>query len=146
VRYTIDLETATDALSVWRPEIRSSKYLVAHTTTYALILGIYINNNESAPEGSYYWGDNLRLHRTPSLHGRKWRNEENENWANIEKTYQSIQGLEDFLEGFDGNQLIKKSYNLFNKEMVTEGQIVPSTGAIGSGNYWVTDYIEVVPG
>src|SRR5699024_7356167 len=54
--------------------------------------------------------------------------------------------MEGILEGFDGNQLIKKSYNLFNKEMVTEGQIVPSTGAIGSGNYWVTDYIEVVPG
>src|SRR5699024_537733 len=53
--------------------------------------------------------------------------------------------MEGILEGFDGIQLIKKSYNLFNKEMVTEGQIVPSTGAIGSGNYWVTDYIEVIP-
>src|SRR5699024_8835261 len=36
--------------------------------------------------------------------------------------------------------------NLFNKNNVTEGQIVPSTGAIGSGNYWVSDYIEVIGG
>ena len=88
----------------------------------------------------------MRLHRTPSLHDRKWRNEENENWANIEDMYSAIEETKEFLKGFDGNQLIKKSYNLFNKKMVTEGQIVPSTGAIGSGNYWVTDYIEVMPG
>lgn len=80
------------------------------------------------------------------MHDRKWRNEENENWANIEDTYSVVEETKEFLKGFDGNQLIKKSYNLFNKEMVTGGQIVPSTGAIGSGKYWVTDYIEVVPG
>ena len=28
----------------------------------------------------------MKLNRTPSLHDRKWRNEENENWRKIEET------------------------------------------------------------
>lgn len=50
------------------------------------------------------------------------------------------------MEGFDGQQLIKKSYNLFNKEMVTEGKLSTTTGNVVDGGYWVTDFIPVVPG
>lgn len=88
----------------------------------------------------------MRLHRTPSLHDRKWRNEENENWLEIEDNFRGIERIEDFLKSFDGRQMIQQSYNLFNKDTVTIGQIVPSTGNIGSGNYYVSDFIPVTPG
>lgn len=80
------------------------------------------------------------------MHDRKWRNEENENWSEIEDKLRGIEQLEDFLKGFDGRQMIQQSYNLFNKDTVTIGQIVPSTGNIGSGNYYVSDFIPVTPG
>src|SRR5699024_1297310 len=77
---------------------------------------------------------------------RKWRNEENENWSEIENNLRGIDRLEDFLKGFDGRQMIQQSYNLFNKETVTEGQIDPSTGNIIGGSYYVSDFIPVTPG
>lgn len=88
----------------------------------------------------------MRLHRTPSLHDRKWRNEENENWAEIEGKLRDIEQIEDFLEGFDGKRLIEKSYNLFNPETVTVGALSVVSGDVIDGGYYVSDYIPVVPG
>src|SRR5699024_2384804 len=42
--------------------------------------------------------------------------------------------------------MIQQSYNLFNKYTVTLGRIVPSTGNIVSGDYYVSDFIPVTPG
>src|SRR5699024_10905873 len=50
------------------------------------------------------------------------------------------------MKGFNGRQMIQQSYNLFNKETVTEGQIDPSTGNIIGGSYYVSDFIPVTPG
>src|SRR5699024_10940218 len=83
--------------------------------------------------------------RTPSLHDRQWRNEENENWSEIENNLRGIDRLEDFLKGFDGRQLIQQSYNLFNKETVTEGALNQNTGAVEEGGYYVSDFIPVTP-
>ena len=88
----------------------------------------------------------MRLHRTPSLHDRKWRNEENENWSEIEDKIRGVDRLEDFLKGFDGRQMIQQSYNLFNKDTVTEGVLNQNTGAVEEGNYYVSDFIPVTPG
>ena len=88
----------------------------------------------------------MRLHRTPSLHDRKWRNEENENWSEIEDKIRGVDRLEDFLKGFDGRQMIQQSYNLFNKETVTEGKLSQTTGNVVSGDYYVSDFIPVTPG
>lgn len=86
------------------------------------------------------------LHRTPSLHDRKWRNEENENWAEIEGKLRDIEQIEDFLKGFDGRQMIQQSYNLFNKDTVTEGALGTVTGNVIDGGYYVSDFIPVTPG
>src|SRR5699024_7210814 len=86
------------------------------------------------------------LHRTPSLHDRKWRNEENENWSAIEDKIRGVDRLEDFLKGSDGRQMIQQSYNLFNKETVTEGKLSPTTGNVINGTYYVSDFIPVKPG
>lgn len=91
----------------------------------------------------------MRLNRTPSLHDRDWRNAENENWENIESTYSAFTALEDFLAGFDGTQLIQKSYNLFNKDNVVRGRLNADTGEIivESDTSWhTTGFIEVEPG
>jgi len=88
----------------------------------------------------------LRLHRTPSLHDRKWRNEENENWSEIENKLRGVDRLEDFLKGFDGRQMIQQSYNLFNKDTVTVGGLSSITGNIIDGSYYVSDFIPVTPG
>src|SRR5699024_8816759 len=86
------------------------------------------------------------LHRTPSLHDRKWRNEENENWLEIEDKIRGVDRLEDFLKGFDGRQMIQQSYNLFNKDTVTEGKLSQTTGNVITGTYYVSDFIPVTPG
>lgn len=91
----------------------------------------------------------MRLNRTPSLHDRDWRNAENENWENIESTYSAFTALEDFLAGFDGTQLIQKSYNLFNKDNVVRGRLNANTGEVivESDTSWhTTGFIEVEPG
>lgn len=88
----------------------------------------------------------MRLNRTPSLNDRKWRNEENENWSMIGDSLDKVDSVENFLKGFDGRQMIQQSYNLFNKETVTEGGLSRTTGAVISGGYYVSDYIPVVPG
>lgn len=80
------------------------------------------------------------------MHDRKWRNEENENWAEIEDKLRGVDRLEDFLKGFDGRQMIQQSYNLFNKETVTEGALSSITGNVISGSYYVSDFIPVTPG
>ena len=78
----------------------------------------------------------MELNRTPSIHDRKWRNEENENW----------EILEDFVEKFDGTQLIQTSYNIINPNAVVPGTL-DSTGKIQeSSTTSVTEYIPFKPG
>ena len=80
------------------------------------------------------------------MHDRKWRNEENENWTEIEDKLRGVDRIEDFLKGFDGRQMIQQSYNLFNKDTVTEGALSPTTGNVINGGYYVSDFIPVTPG
>lgn len=78
----------------------------------------------------------MELNRTPSIHDRKWRNEENENWDI----------LEDFTKKFDGTQLIQKSYNIINPNAVVPGTL-DTTGKIQeSSTTSVTEYIPFKPG
>src|SRR5699024_7849931 len=102
---------------------------------------------------SFQWGESLRLHRTPSLHDRKWRNEENENWSEIEdgfRSFSNISGeLKSFIDNFNGENLLEKSYNLFNKNAVVKGRLSPSTGEliVIDDETWVTsEFIPVDPG
>ena len=102
---------------------------------------------------SFKWGEELRLNRTPSLHDRKWRNEENENWSEIENRFRSFSNLsgeiESFIDNFNGENLLEKSYNLFNKNAVVKGRLNPSTGEliVISEETWITsEYIPVEPG
>lgn len=88
----------------------------------------------------------MRLNRTPSLHDRKWRNEENDNWIKLEDAYNGFDSLHEFLESFDGKQLLEKSYNIFNKNTVVLGELSNQTGEVLDGTYWVSDYIKVRPG
>lgn len=78
----------------------------------------------------------MELNRTPSIHDRKWRNEENENW----------EILEDFIKKFDGTQLIQTSYNIINPNAVVPGTL-DTTGKIQeSSTTSVTEYIPFKPG
>lgn len=78
----------------------------------------------------------MELNRTPSIHDRKWRNEENENW----------EILEDFTKKFDGTQLIQTSYNIINPNAVVPGTL-DTTGKIQeSSTTSVTEYIPFKPG
>lgn len=78
----------------------------------------------------------MELNRTPSIHDRKWRNEENENW----------EILEDFTKKFDGTQLVQKSYNIINPNAVVPGTL-DTTGKIQeSSTTSVTEYIPFKPG
>src|SRR5699024_5286964 len=102
---------------------------------------------------SFQWGESLRLHRTPSLHDRKWRNEENENWSEIEDGFRSFSNLsgelKSFIDNFDGENLLEKSYNLFNKDAVVKGRLRSSTGEliVIPEETWVTsEFIPVEPG
>src|SRR5699024_11248467 len=83
---------------------------------------------------SFQWGESLRLHRTPSLHDRQWRNEENENWAEIENSFRSFSNisgeLKSFIDNFNGENLLEKSYNLFNKDAVVKGRLNASNGEL----------------
>ena len=88
----------------------------------------------------------MRLNRTPSLHDRKWRNKENDNWIKLEDAYNGFDSLYEFLESFDGKQLLEKSYNIFNKNTVVLGELSNQTGEVLDGTYWVSDYIKVRPG
>ena len=90
----------------------------------------------------------MKLNRTGSLWNRQNRNDINENWATLEGSYKTLQAIEDFLEGFDGTQFIKKGRNLFNKDSTTIGEIDVETGEVVTdrGRYVITDYIPVVPG
>lgn len=77
----------------------------------------------------------MELNRTPSLHNRKWRNEENENW----------EMLEGFTKKFDGTQLIQKSYNIINPNAMVPGSL-NSTGEIQeSSSTSVTEFIPFKP-
>src|SRR5699024_9487204 len=42
--------------------------------------------------------------------------------------------------------MIQQSYNLFNKDTVTEGALSPTTGNVINGGYYVSDFIPVTPG
>lgn len=94
----------------------------------------------------------MKLNRTPSLYDRKWRNEENENWDKLEKNSQSFIGatedFKEFVKTFDGNRLIEKNYNLFNKKDIVAGSLVGSTGEVTNpdSGFYTTNFIEVIPG
>ncbi len=88
----------------------------------------------------------MALNRTPALNDRNWRNNENENWSEIEDGLRTIGRTEEFLKGFDGRQMIQQSYNLFNPKTVTLGQIRRGTGEIIEGTFYVSDFIPVTPG
>src|SRR5699024_4282084 len=77
----------------------------------------------------------MKLNRTPSLYDRVWRNNENINWATIEK----------FINEFDGEQLVEQTYNLFNKNDVVQGTISQKNGELEESGFWSSNYIEVVP-
>lgn len=77
----------------------------------------------------------MKLNRTPSLYDRVWRNNENINWATIEK----------FINKFDGEQLVEQTYNLFNKNDVVQGTISQKNGELEESGFWSSNYIEVVP-
>lgn len=77
----------------------------------------------------------MKLNRTPSLYDRVWRNNENINWATIEK----------FINKFDGEQLVEQTYNLFNKNDVVQGTISQQNGELEESGFWSSNYIEVVP-
>ena len=94
----------------------------------------------------------MKLNRTPSLNDRKWRNEENENWDKLEKNAGSIisatEDFKEFVKTFDGNRLIEKNYNLFNKKDVVKGALEGSTGKVinPDSTFYTTNFIEVIPG
>ena len=77
----------------------------------------------------------MELNRTPSIHDRKWRNEENDNWEMLER----------FTKKFDGTQLIQKSYNIINPNAMVPGSL-DSTGEIQeSSSTSVTEFIPFKP-
>ena len=95
----------------------------------------------------------MKLNRTPSLYDRQWRNEENENWEEIEngfRSFSNISGeLKSFIDNFNGENLLEKSYNLFNKDAVVKGRLDSSNGEliVIPEETWVTsEFIPVEPG
>ena len=77
----------------------------------------------------------MKLNRTPSIHDRKWRNEENENW----------EILEDFTKKFDGTQLIQTSYNIINPDAIVPGTLTSSGEIQESDSTSVTEFIPFKP-
>ena len=87
------------------------------------------------------------------MHDRKWRNEENENWSEIEDGFRSFSNLsgelKSFIDNFNGENLLEKSYNLFNKDAVVKGRLNSSNGEliVNDDENWVTsEFIPVEPG
>ena len=90
----------------------------------------------------------MRLNRTGSTWTRTNRNGVNENWEILERSLLDIDGIENILKGFDGRQLIQKSYNVFNKDAVVKGRLDTSTGELidFDSTWWTSEFIEIVHG
>lgn len=72
----------------------------------------------------------MKLNRTPSIHDRKWRNEENYNWNILESAFSKI----------DGSGLIEVSHNILITEGLTEG-ILSSGNVTPNSLFWTTPHI-----
>lgn len=95
----------------------------------------------------------MNLNRTGSLWNRDNRNGINQNWGKIEdglRSFSNLSGeIESFIDNFNGENLLEKSYNLFNKNAVVKGRLSPTTGEliVIPEEVWVTsEFIPVDPG
>lgn len=95
----------------------------------------------------------MDLNRTDSIWNRENRNGINQNWGEIEGGFRSFSNLsgelESFIDNFNGENLLEKSYNLFNKNAVVKGRLDGSNGEliVISEEDWVTsEFIPVEPG
>ncbi len=60
----------------------------------------------------------------------------------------ATEDFKEFVKTFDGNRLIEKNYNLFNKKDIVAGSLVGTTGEVTNpdSGFYTTNFIEVIPG
>lgn len=81
----------------------------------------------------------MKLNRTPSLHDRKWRNEENHNWEKLELLGKGI--IQEILN-------IPYYENLFDPQKTIQDKAISSSngGLVDAVGFYASDYIKIIPG